>query len=108
MRETPISRKEMERRGWVRSGGVRPDGTASKLSVRYTHPAGWVVYHCGHPTANWPYGLIAPDGTHHCQGAVGPHRNPQFGYAWRSLRDATDYVARVLSGELECRPGRHL
>ena len=27
----------------------------------WRHVSGWIVQHCGHPTANWPYSLIAPD-----------------------------------------------
>lgn len=48
------------RAGWTR---LHPKG-ASKCSAAYRHDAtGWVVKHCGHPTANWPYYASAPDGS---------------------------------------------
>lgn len=28
----------------------------------WRHVSGWEARHCGHPTANWPYYLLAPDG----------------------------------------------
>jgi hypothetical protein len=42
-----------------------------KIGARYTHkPSGWVVIHCSHPTANFPYyiqtdtgeRILAPNG----------------------------------------------
>lgn len=38
------------------------DGAGGKCSSRYAHPAGYTIAHCGHPTANWPYALYAPNG----------------------------------------------
>lgn len=28
----------------------------------WEHWSGWTVRHCGHPTANWPYVAVAPEG----------------------------------------------
>lgn len=39
----------------------RLDDGAGKLGSRYGHPAGYVIQHCGHPTALWPYALYGPD-----------------------------------------------
>lgn len=47
------------RDGWTRAG------TEGKLGAIYTHDvSGWVIRHCGHPTANWPYYGISPDAEH--------------------------------------------
>jgi len=40
----------------------RVDGGEGKIGSRYTHPSGYFIEHCGHPTALWPYALYAPDG----------------------------------------------
>lgn len=33
--------------------------------AQYLHtPSGWVVRHCGHPTANFPYYIETPRGRH--------------------------------------------
>ena len=29
----------------------------------WQHASGWQVHHCGHPTANWPYSGVRPDGS---------------------------------------------
>jgi hypothetical protein len=58
------------RPGWTKSkSGVHRDSTCG---ARWTHDdSGWVVHHCGHPTANWPYygedptrpgGILIPSG----------------------------------------------
>lgn len=44
---------------WEKSGGVY-----GNCGATYTHSSGFVVQHCGHPTALRPYVIIAPDGTH--------------------------------------------
>lgn len=59
----------------------------------YVHRAGWRIEHCGHPTALWPYLLLDPDGGIVLMGAAGPMRNPVYGTAWRTIRQAMDYVA---------------
>lgn len=44
---------------WSRAPGA--DG--GKCGAVYTHVAsGYVVQHCGHPTANFPYAIYTPDG----------------------------------------------
>jgi hypothetical protein len=43
------------RRG--RPGWTKVDGCI------WQHVSGWQVHHCGHPTANWPYYGVRPDGT---------------------------------------------
>lgn len=45
----------------------------------YVHTTGWVVRHCGHPTANWPYEVIDPGGGSHVR---------TNGYGFRTVRDA--------------------
>ena len=30
---------------------------------RWVHRSGWRIFHCGHPTANYPYHGVRPDGT---------------------------------------------
>ena len=32
------------------------------LGGTWRHRSGWIVQHCGHPTANWPYYAISPRG----------------------------------------------
>jgi len=44
------------RQGWER---LTPPG--EKLHARWRHVSGWQVVHCGHPTANWPWFIEAPD-----------------------------------------------
>jgi hypothetical protein len=43
-----------QRKNWVRfrggCGGI------------WQHSSGWVVHHCGHPTAIWPYYGVSPEG----------------------------------------------
>jgi hypothetical protein len=73
VRETPLSPNQLAAQGWSANGGYR----------RYIHESGWVIEHCGHPTANWPYALYDPAGHMHCQPS---------GYAWRTVRQAVAYV----------------
>ena len=44
----------MQRKGWTRlrggCGGI------------WRHASGWLVRHCGHPTALWPYHGTSPSG----------------------------------------------
>jgi hypothetical protein len=98
---TKLTPAQMRRTGWVRSTGV------GYLSIWWTHqPSGWVIRHCGHPTANLPWALYAPDGFMHCTGGNPPVLDPSLGTAWRHVGQAADYVARVVAGELELKPGR--
>lgn len=44
-------------------GWVRNSAPGDKLSARWSYePHGWQVRHCGHPTANWPYCAVSPQG----------------------------------------------
>ena len=43
--------------GWTRTP---PKG--DKVGAQWEHPSGWIVAHCGHPTAHFPYYLIHPKG----------------------------------------------
>lgn len=86
-RETPPSPKELQRLGW-RDENPRP---GHKLHARYKHRDGWLLIHCGHPTANWPYALYDPKGRMHLVGAL--RTKPTYGVAWRSMRQAVEYVS---------------
>ena len=86
-RETPPSRKELQRLGW-RDENPR---AGHKPTARYVHRDGWLLMHCGHPTANWPYALYDSKGRMHLSGGV--KTKPTFGVAWRSVRQAVEYVA---------------
>lgn len=82
---------------WTRYGR----GTAT----RYVHASGWVVRHCGHGTANWPYYLIPPEG-HPCDGIVVSHN----GLGFRTAEAARGVVVEIVSGNLKptrnnCAPG---
>jgi hypothetical protein len=38
-------------------------GALGKLNTVHIHTSsGWAVHHCGHPTANFPYYILTPDG----------------------------------------------
>jgi hypothetical protein len=56
----------------------------------WRHRSGWLVRHCGHPTALWPYYLIAPDGTELVE--VDGHRT------WSTLAQAKKAVESVVYG----------
>ena len=68
----------------------------TKTAARWKHPSGWELHHCGHPTANYPWALYAPDGLMVRTGAL--HGDPGAGTAWRTLADAQAFVAEALSG----------
>jgi hypothetical protein len=46
-----------QRKGWTKYGGAMGVGGVWK------HESGWIVKHCGHPTALWPYYAVSPKGT---------------------------------------------
>lgn len=75
--------------GWER---VDPKPWNNKLVATWRHKDGWVIRHCGHPTANHPWALYDPQGLMHCTGGRKPHRRPDWGYAWDTLADAMEYV----------------
>jgi hypothetical protein len=46
---------------WERVPDFYPGG--GKLGTVHIHTrSGWVIHHCGHPTANFPYYILKPDG----------------------------------------------
>lgn len=59
------------------------------LDRRFTHPSGWIVAHCGHPTANYPWACIDPAGAVHRdgEGCSGPR-------AFRYVGDAIAHAER--------------
>ncbi len=77
-RETQYAVKE-----WTRTPG--PAGGSCGAS--HAHRSGWRVLHCGHPTANRPYYVIAWDGTTH----FAPN-----GRGWQHLRDAKAALLALL------------
>lgn len=46
----------------ARLGWVRLSAPGDKCAAEWLHTSGWRVRHCGHPTANWPWWIEAPDG----------------------------------------------
>ena len=43
----------------------RQAGFLSKMHTTWTHtPSGWIIRHCGHPTANFPYYIETQRGSH--------------------------------------------
>lgn len=89
-----------EPKGWVRHAhgvpGSKRERTC-KLFTWWTHHTGWRVEHCGHPTANWPYAVISPEG----ELCVAPH-----GRGFRRADSARDAVDLLLLGYAEVRDGR--
>ena len=49
------STRKRTRPGWQQLGS----GVAGKW---LHHSSGWIVRHCGHPTALWPYYCVSPTG----------------------------------------------
>jgi hypothetical protein len=88
---TAPAKKRRAREGWTRLG------TEGKLGAVYVHDAsGWVIRHCGHPTANWPYygehpKLLRP-GEMLTSGGV------YLGYAFRTVLDAQLVVEHLHAG----------
>jgi hypothetical protein len=85
-----ISHKGMRQLGWT-----RVDGGKGKVNARWLHTTGWVLAHCGHPTALHPWMLVRPDDRLVCTGVLGGHP-PNFGHAWNTLREAAEWYARFL------------
>lgn len=66
----------------------------------WAHESGWQVWHCGHPTANWPYFAAPPGYGHTCpQGNMLLTGGIGLGLAFRTLRLAQEAVERVIAGE---------
>lgn len=91
MRDVPISHKQMGAQGWTRVD-PKPWG---KLNARWEHSAGWRLFHCGHPTAHWPWALYDPRGRQHCMGLAVSGSRPTFGCAFDSLCRAATYVTNM-------------
>lgn len=85
-----ISPKAMAALGWTALRRV-----PNTCGRGYVHTAGWSIQHCGHPTANWPYLLVDPNGEWVLMGAQGVYRNPDYGRAWRTVEQAVEYVAQI-------------
>lgn len=52
---------------------------------------GWIIEHCGHPTANYPYMLYDPDGN--------PHLAPN-GRAHKTLAAAKQFQEELTRAEI--------
>jgi hypothetical protein len=95
-----VSQRKPLREGWARA----LPATAHKGDIRYEHSAsGWIVQHCGHPTANWPYYLIDPEHPH-------DYTVSATGRGWRRLCEAMEAAEDVLAGrcvttDRRCRSG---
>lgn len=82
-----ITSKELRSAGW--SADPKPAYRC------YTHPSGWKIQHCGHPTALWPYLIFDPSGKPILTGAA--FGNPAtYGTAWPTVSSAVDYVSTQL------------
>ena len=90
MRRTS-SVKRMRELGWA-----RVDPERRKLSAEWHHSSGWVLRHCGHPTANHPWALYTPFGMLVLTGVQGPKRDPALGTAWDTLQAAAEWVDQEL------------
>ncbi len=88
-----ITPTEIRNAGWTRVD-PRP---WSKCGARWAHPSGWIIVHCGHPTALWPWALYDPSGALILTGADAEPPNPTFGKAWASLAEAIAFVAKTLA-----------
>lgn len=80
------------RAGWT---PLHPPG-ASKTCIEYQHASGWIVRHCGHPTANWPYYGVSADGS---ATLVVTHNGKGF----KGLLAAMTQIEAHLAGELAMR-----
>lgn len=98
-RRPPISHKRMAHLGWIR---VDPHPW-SKCAAEWRHTSGWVLRHCGHPTALWPWFAIDPA---HPNACTMTHN----GLGFADLEAASTQIGAVLAGELvatssRCVPG---
>lgn len=83
-----LAHKQASALGWARVD-PRP---WRKTTALWRHLSGWVLQHCGHPTANYPWALYDPTGRMHLVGAV--NGNPHFGTAWHACLEAMVFVER--------------
>lgn len=78
----------MKRNGWVQTDR----GSGGGKGAEWTHASGWIVQHCGHPTANWPYSLAGRE--HACVVSFN-------GLGFQNLLAAMQVVEGIVSGELK-------
>lgn len=70
---------------WERFGGH----LNSTCGSQHRHKSGYVVQHCGHPTANYPYYIITP---------AGEMVLAENGRGFRLLADAKKKVEELTNG----------
>lgn len=77
-----------------RSGWQRLSQAGRTTSGWWKHMAsGWMVQHCGHMTANWPYYLVDPAHPGCC---TVTHN----GKGYRTLKEACEAVEAILAGTM--------
>lgn len=71
--------------GWVATG--------KSINRKFHHESGWLITHCGHPTALWPWAVYGPAGQLCLSGVT-----CRDGHAFRYAQDAIDHVELHLEG----------
>ena len=79
----------MKRAGWKRLSSP-----GDKLAARWVFTNGWEVRHCGHPTAIWPYFVVA-------KGHEGRIVSDRSGRGFGTLVKAFEAVEAVVEGRRE-------
>jgi len=77
-----------------RAGWERLSEPGDKLSSCWRHTSGWVVLHCGHQTALWPYMALDPE-------QRGTYVMSATGRGFANLGHAFDVLAAVFAGALD-------
>lgn len=85
---------ELRYPGWTRLS----DPKAPKTQTRFRHRSGWVVSHCGHPTANYPYAA-----RHEDEDALVVSNS---GHGFTDLEDAFSQVELLVSGKAKLDHGQ--
>jgi len=88
-----ISPQQLAQQGW------RAHQTVGGRTYVWLHRLGWILQHCGHPTANYPWELRDPSGHVVLTGAAAG--DPMTGRAWPTLASAAQYVAGCLAASAE-------
>ncbi len=89
--DAPPSPRRAAAAGWTKTGGF------GKMGARWEHASGWLLEHCGHPTANYPWALYSPAGDMVRTGAVfAEPPDPGVGRAWPNLAMPMAYVTRLV------------